>query len=114
MFAVAADVTLHCGSLAVCAARDDKQQCRSQINQLQLARHLRGNVLPVKISPLIGVMSRRRQTDRGSDEVMVAENSIGRVEPNPAGARKKNFRPGVERTFRPRLYSASPSRNTRS
>src|SRR5256885_16804873 len=71
---------------------------RSQIEQLQPARHLRGNALRV----IKGAADRRdvarRQPDCGSNEIMVAEHAVGRVEAYPAGAGKKNFRPGVERT----------------
>ena len=74
---------------------------RSQIDQLKPARHLRGNSLFVKINSADRRDVGRRQTDCGPDEIMIAENTVGRIETNPARARKKNFRPRMQRTFRP-------------
>src|SRR5436190_11612425 len=76
-------------------------QSRSKIDELQLARHLRGNSFVVKINPADWRDVGRRQTNRGGDEVMVAENAVGRVEADPARSRKEDFRPRVQRTFRP-------------
>src|SRR5436190_891222 len=72
---------------------------KSQVNQLQPARHLPGNTLGViKSAADRGNVGRGKSNCR-PNKIVVTKNAVGGVESNPAGAGKKNFRPGVEGTF---------------
>src|SRR6266513_3100373 len=72
---------------------------KSQVNQLQLARHLPRDALRViKCTADRGDVG-WRQPHRGADKIVITENAVGGVEADPACAGKKNFRPGVKGTF---------------
>src|SRR5207248_7754263 len=38
-------------------------------------------------------------SNRSRNEIIIAENAIGRVDSDPAGPRQKNFRPRMQRAF---------------
>src|SRR5262249_45748090 len=42
---------------------------------------------------------RRPQSNSRSNEIIIAKDAVRRVEPDPAGAGQKNFRPRMQRTF---------------
>src|SRR2546421_7419838 len=83
------------------SARLGMTRMSSQIEQLKLARHLRGNSFGVIINPADRGDVSRRQADRGRDEIMIRQNAIRPVHPDPAGPGKKNLRPGMERSLGP-------------
>src|SRR4051794_36684498 len=91
-------------------ARDSKQRkfrsCRSrnitrpsQTNELQTARHLWGALLWRKKTAIDWGHICRGYADRGGNEIVVSENPVCPVHPNPARARQINLRPGVKRPF---------------
>src|SRR5258705_13011397 len=43
---------------------------------------------------------RHASADSGRDKTMIAKSTVGRVNPDPSGARKKNIHPGVETALR--------------
>src|SRR5205085_3327145 len=71
----------------------------SQVDQLQLARHLRRDPFLMIIRPGNWRDIRRNEADGGGNKIVVTENAVGRIEANPARAREKNFGPGMEGTF---------------
>ena len=57
-----------------------------QIQQLQLARHLRRNAFGVIISAADRRDVRRRETRGRRDEIVVGEDAVGPIESDPARA----------------------------
>src|ERR1700736_1708152 len=72
----------------------------SEIYQLQAAGHPVWNFFLMKIPAADRRDIRWCQTDRRADKIMIAKNSIGRVQSHPAGSRQKHFRPRVQRPLR--------------